>query len=42
LRGVTEFDSMESLEAMARHALASACKQGGDRMVQSWSERPVA
>jgi diguanylate cyclase (GGDEF)-like protein len=42
LRRVSECDSIEALEAMARHALASACKQGGDRMVQSWSERPVS
>jgi len=42
LRGVCEFDSVQALETMARHSLASARKQGGDRMVQSWSERPVA
>ncbi len=42
LRGVCEFDSVQALETMARHALASASKLGGDRMVQSWSERPVA
>jgi diguanylate cyclase (GGDEF)-like protein len=42
LRGVSEFDSVQALETMARHALASAQKQGGDRMLQSWSERPVA
>lgn len=42
LRKVSEFDSIQALETMARHALVSASKQGGDRMVQSWSERPVA
>jgi len=42
LRRVSEFDSVQALETMARHTLATACKQGGDRMVQSWSERPVA
>lgn len=41
LRGVSEFDTVQALEAMARHALGVARKQGGDRMVQSWSERPV-
>jgi hypothetical protein len=42
LRRVSEFDTVQALETMARHTLATACKQGGDRMVQSWSERPVA
>jgi len=42
LHKVSECDSVQALETMARHTLATACKQGGDRMVQSWSERPVA
>ncbi len=42
LHQVSDFDSAEALETMARHAVVSAQKQGGDRMVQSWSERPVA
>jgi diguanylate cyclase (GGDEF)-like protein len=42
LRDVSEFDSVQALETTARHALAAARKQGGDKMVQSWSERPVA
>ncbi len=41
LASVSEFDSSEALFAMARHALVSAKRQGGDQVVVSWSERPV-
>lgn len=39
---VSEFDTPEALMGMARHALAGAKRQGGDRMQVSWQERPVA
>ncbi|WP_165456621.1 GGDEF domain-containing protein [Aquabacterium lacunae] len=38
---VSEFDTPEALIAMARHALAGAKRQGGDRMQVSWQERPA-
>jgi diguanylate cyclase (GGDEF)-like protein len=36
---VSEFDTPEALLGMARHALAGAKRQGGDRMQVSWQER---
>ncbi len=41
LGAASEFDATEALFAMARHALGTAKKQGGDQMMVSWSERSV-